>query len=134
TQGLGVVAIGLALFAVMAGILVERRPSPEAEAPRTTDHRSPITDYRPVVMFWAVAAVVALVFAWGRYLDMSPHGASGFGPYRLFYMLPKMDAMRNPLKFLYPMMLSVAVLAAFGMQYLSQQPAKQGKSGARRTR
>ena len=96
TQGIGVVTVALALLAIFVGAM--------PGAPR-----------RPLVIFWAVTAVAALMFAYGRYLDLSPTGASGFGPYRVFYWLPKMSSMRNPLKFLFPFALAVATLAAIGM-------------------
>jgi len=99
TQGIGVATVALALLAIFAGA-------------------APGSPRRPLIVFWAVTAVVALMFAYGRYLDLSPTGASGFGPYRVFYWLPKMSSMRNPLKFLYPFALAVATLAAFGMAFL----------------
>jgi len=100
TQGVGILTVALALLAVgLAGSMPGRRH---------------------VIYFWAIVAVVALLFAWGRYCDVTPTAAHGFGPYRLFYHLPGMDQMRNPLKFLYPCMLALALLAAFGMDMLLQ--------------
>ncbi len=108
TQGLGVAVIALALLAVCAACVQ-----------RTNETGGTMPTARGVMMFWSIAALVALVFAWGRYFDTAPNSASGIGAYRLFYALPKMDAMRNPLKFLYPLMLAVALLAAYGMDALS---------------
>ena len=104
TQGMGVVVIALAVCALALGLATHGA-------------------HRPVIIFWAVAGLIALLCAYGRYLDVAPYGAHGFGPYRLFYWLPKMDAMRNPLKFLYPLMLALAVLAACGMQCLREAVA-----------
>ena len=64
--------------------------------------------YRGVVIFWGTSAFIALMFAWGRY----------FVAYRLFYMLPNMDTMRNPIKFLYPFMLGLAVCSSYGFNYI----------------
>jgi hypothetical protein len=96
TQGVGVAVVALA---VMAACCVRD------------------TSRRLRVKFWLVVALVALVFAWGRYFDLRPSSGTGFGPYRLFYWLPKMDSMRNPIKFMYPLMIAVAVLAAYGVDY-----------------
>ena len=99
TQNMGIVVVALALLAIIA-------------APRMN------ANSRKVIYFWAVALVIALVFSWGRYFDLGGASASGVGPYRLFYSLPKMDAMRNPMKFLYPFMLALSILAAYGMEQL----------------
>jgi hypothetical protein len=98
TQGVGIVTVALALLAVLAA----------AWAPAQ----------RGAIYFWACAALAALLFAWGRYCDVAPTSGAGLGPYRLFYWLPKMDSMRNPLKFLYPFMLALGILAACGMDIL----------------
>jgi len=116
TQGLGVVVIALAVLAVCAALAARGEEGKHGKEKRAEQEAESNVPMRSVVLFWAVAAVVALVFAWGRYFDTAPNGARGLGAYRLFYMLPKMEAMRNPLKFLYPLMLGVAVLAAYGME------------------
>ena len=95
---------------------------------------------RGAIYFWAWVALIALLFAWGRYFDVAPTAGRGLGPYRLFYWLPKMDSMRNPLKFLYPFMLALAILAAFGMDIVltmltprkAAAPAKQSAKNARK--
>lgn len=102
TQGTGVAAIALALLAVFVVL--------------------PQKNNRAILIFWLIALILALLFAWGRHLDFAPTSAKGFGPYRLFYWLPKMDTMRNPLKFLYPFIIAIATLSAFGMQYLLVTP------------
>lgn len=109
TQGLGVVVVALAVLAVCGAL-----------GTREEEQSMGVLPSRAVIIFWAVAVVLALLFAWGRYFDTAPNSARGIGAYRLFYMLPKMDAMRNPLKFLYPLMLGVAVLAAYGMETLQR--------------
>lgn len=112
TQNMGVVVIALGILGLCAYGF----------------HRN---QNRGIILFWSIAALIALMFAWGRYFDIAPTSATGFGPYRLFYILPKMDAMRNPIKFLYPFMLGLAVCAAFGFNYLQatlEQPVpKKGK-------
>jgi len=120
TQGVGVVTVALALLALFAAAWAPAR--------------------RGAIYFWAWVALITLLFAWGRYFDVAPTAGSGLGPYRLFYWLPKMDSMRNPLKFLYPFMLAMAILAAFGMDILltlltprkAAAPAKQPAKHARK--
>ena len=71
--------------------------------------------------FWLIVAAAGLLFSYGRYCDVSPGSETGFGPYRLFYLLPKMSDMRNPIKFLYPFMLAVSVLCAAGFNALCKE-------------
>ena len=73
------------------------------------------------VIFWLAVAIAGLLFSYGRYCDISPGSETGFGPYRLFYLLPKMSDMRNPIKFLYPFMLAVSVLCALGFNTLAKE-------------
>lgn len=73
------------------------------------------------VIFWLAVAIAGLLFSYGRYCDISPGSETGFGPYRLFYLLPKMSDMRNPIKFLYPFMLAVSVLCALGFNTLCRE-------------
>lgn len=109
TQGLGVIVVALAVVGLCGAF---GRPSASEEGGGLTP--------RAVVIFWAVATVISLMFAWGRYFDTAPNSPHGLGAYRLFYMLPMMNAMRNPLKFMYPLMLGVAILAAYGTETLWQ--------------
>ncbi len=116
TQNIGVVVIALSILGLCA------------YAFNSNQHRG-------VIVFWSIAALIALLFAWGRYLDIAPTSATGFGPYRVFYLLPKMDAMRNPIKFLYPFMLGLAVCAAYGFNYLQdmlESPASKKEKKHRR--
>ena len=99
TQNMGIVVIALALLAIVMA--------------------SKMDSYsKNIIYFWGIAIIVALLFTYGRYFDIGGASESGFGPYRVFYSLPKMDSMRNPLKFLYPFMMGISLLAAYGMQYL----------------
>ena len=74
-----------------------------------------------LTLFWLAVAVVGLALSYGRYLDVAPNSASGFGPYRLFYALPMMSDMRNPIKFLYPVMLALSVMSALGFAALLEE-------------
>ncbi|HTG43107.1 MAG TPA: hypothetical protein VK633_01125, partial [Verrucomicrobiae bacterium] len=58
---------------------------------------------RRMIWFWAVAAVVALGFAWGRYAPF----------YRIVFSLPYFSAVRNAMKFMHPFHLCLMVLFAF---------------------
>lgn len=108
TQAMGNVTIALALIALCVAT---------AYAPQK----------RAIIIFWSVCFALSLLLAWGRYADIAPTSAHGFGPYRLFYWLPKMDTMRNPIKFLYPAMVALATLCAYGMYTLCHLPQTQQK-------
>ncbi len=99
TQNMGIIVIALAILAIVMA--------------------SKMDSYsKKNIYFWGIAIIIALFFAYGRYFDIGGASESGLGPYRIFYFLPKMDSMRNPLKFLYPFMIGISLLAAYGMQYL----------------
>jgi len=99
TQNMGIVVIALVLLAIITASTREKQS-------------------KGVIYFWTVSMILALLFAYGRYFDFGGASAGGFGPYRIFYWLPQMDSMRNPVKFLYPFMISLSILAAFGMEYV----------------
>ncbi len=63
---------------------------------------------RPLVLFWAGAAVAALLLAFGKYFFL----------YGWFYELPVVHHIRNPNKFLQIFQLAIAILAACGAQEL----------------
>jgi len=108
TQNMGIIVIALAILAIVTA--------------------SKMDSYsKKTIYFWGIAIIIALVFAYGRYFDIGGVSESGFGPYRIFYSLPKMESMRNPLKFLYPFMLGISLLAAYGMQYLITDTKVKGK-------
>jgi hypothetical protein len=60
------------------------------------------------VLFWAVAALLSLLFAWGRHAPF----------YRLVYALPYFNTIRNPVKFLHPFNVALVVLFAYGLHAL----------------
>ncbi|MBR5946686.1 hypothetical protein IKZ80_06360 [bacterium] len=74
-----------------------------------------------LTIFWTIVALIGLLLSYGRYCDVSPGSASGFGPYRIFYHLPMMSDMRNPIKFLYPVMLALSFLSALGFSKLCRE-------------
>jgi hypothetical protein len=58
------------------------------------------------VKFWAVAALIALVLAWGRHAPF----------YRIVYSLPYFSTIRNPIKFMHMFQLCLLVLFGFGLE------------------
>ena len=81
---------------------------------------------RKFIWFWTIAALVALVFAWGRHAPF----------YRFVYALPYFSTIRNPLKFMHPFHLSMLVLFGYGLLglsrlYLSEKIAAQAISWSR---
>jgi len=66
---------------------------------------------RKLLWFWSGVAVVCLLFAFGRFAPF----------YRLLYALPYFSTIRNPIKFLNPMIFSVSMLFAYGLNALWRQ-------------
>ncbi len=91
---LGAAPVSFAVFAIVCAF-VRRKKDPLSA----------------VTFFWAVAALVCLLLAFGRYTPV----------YRAFYALPMMDKVRCPVKFVHLLELSTAVLFAIGIARL---PAK----------
>jgi hypothetical protein len=55
--------------------------------------------------FWAAAAFVSLLLAYGRHAPF----------YQVIYQLPFFSTIRNPIKFLHPMEISVVILFGYGL-------------------
>ena len=72
------------------------------------------------VHFWAVAAMLSLIFALGRHAPF----------YQLLLPLPLFNAMRIPMKFLHGFHLSVLVLFAHGLQAIARETLERKGSRA----
>lgn len=66
---------------------------------------------RKIVIFWAVAAFISILFAWGRHAPF----------YQIVYALPYFSTIRNPIKFMHMFQLAFIILAAFGCEALCRQ-------------
>ncbi len=64
-------------------------------------------DQRQVMVFWTLALVVTFVLACGKYTPL----------YRLFFMLPGVSSIRNPVKFMQITQFAMGFLAAAGLDY-----------------
>jgi hypothetical protein len=96
----GVIVVLVALFAI-------------AQAHRRKD--SPFSrEARSQIHFWSGAAIVSLLFAYGRYAPF----------YKLVYHLPYFSTIRNPIKFMHPFECAILVLFGFGLNVLFQEPRK----------
>ena len=60
------------------------------------------------VRFWAAAAVISLLFSFGRHAPF----------YQIVYSLPYFSTIRNPVKFMHPFSLSVVILFGYGLHSL----------------
>ncbi|HRY47900.1 MAG TPA: hypothetical protein P5186_07630 [Candidatus Paceibacterota bacterium] len=60
---------------------------------------------RRMLAFWVGAAVISLLMAFGRHAPF----------YRLYYSLPFFSTMRNPIKFLQPLNISLLILFGYGL-------------------
>ncbi len=66
---------------------------------------------RKLLWFWSAVSIVCLLFAFGRFAPF----------YRLLYALPYFSTIRNPIKFLNPMIFSVSMIFAYGLNALWRQ-------------
>ncbi|HZM05178.1 MAG TPA: hypothetical protein VFC44_19445, partial [Candidatus Saccharimonadales bacterium] len=63
------------------------------------------------VWFWGGAALISLLAAWGR------HGFL----YEVIYRLPYFGNIRNPMKFMHPLNISLIILSGYGLEALSRR-------------
>lgn len=66
---------------------------------------------RKVVLFWAAAAGISLLFAWGRHAPF----------YQILYQLPYFHTIRNPIKFMHFFHLAFLILFGFGLELLCRK-------------
>lgn len=66
------------------------------------------TRERKIIWFWACAALISLLLAFGRHAPF----------YQFFYGLPQASSIRNPVKFMHPFNLSMVLLFAYGLEGL----------------
>jgi hypothetical protein len=72
----------------------------------------PFTDReRRFIWFWAGAAVLSLLFAFGRHAPF----------YRFIYALPYFSTIRMPYKFMHPFAICIVTLFAYGLEGLARQ-------------
>lgn len=70
---------------------------------------SPFTDQeKKFVWFWAGAALVSLLLAYGRHAPF----------YQFFYKLPYFSTIRNPIKFTHPLTIAMVILFGYGVEAL----------------
>jgi hypothetical protein len=93
----GVLVVAVALWAVLQSL-------------RKKDSVfSPV--HRKFIWFWAAAAFISLLLAFGRYAPF----------YHLVYILPYFSTIRNPAKFMHPFHWSLVILFAYGMHGLCRR-------------
>lgn len=72
------------------------------------------------ILFWGIATVVALLLSLGKYFPL----------YALFYQIPGMSSIRNPVKFIHVFQIGIGILAAFGADALVRGlPERTARSG-----
>ena len=95
---LGFIPVIFALFAVFAAF---RHMTGPKTSPSDEFSFSP----RAEILFWAGAALLTLLLAFGKYFPL----------YRIFYALPMVSSIRNPNKFLQIFQICFAILSGWGM-------------------
>ncbi len=110
---IGILPLLLSAFALFDRWLLRRRDNPTSPA----THTEP-----PYRLIFAALAVLSLTFMFG------------LPTYRLLYLLPGINQLNTPFRWVYALALCVAVLAAFGLDALLQQREnpKQARSWPRR--
>jgi hypothetical protein len=63
---------------------------------------------RRIIKFWTIAAIVSILFAWGRWAPF----------YKLLYPLPFFSTIRNPIKFMHFFHLAMLILFGYGLDLL----------------
>lgn len=76
---------------------------------------------RKNVWFWGGAAIVSLLLAFGRHAPL----------YQIAYAIPYLSTIRNPIKFLHPFHVSVAILFGYGLQGLYRRHLLNGTTPTR---
>ncbi|HTI73011.1 MAG TPA: hypothetical protein VMF06_23760 [Candidatus Limnocylindria bacterium] len=102
----GVLVILLAVFAVANALRRERSPYTESE--------------RRYVWFWAVAAALSLLMAYGRFAPF----------YRALFELPYFSTIRFPMKFLHGMDICLVILFGYGLEAVARLYLAPGKVAA----
>lgn len=75
---------------------------------------------RRIVKFWMFAALISILFAWGRWAPF----------YKLIYPLPFFKTIRNPIKFMHFFHLSLLILFGYGLQLLFRNYIEKATAGA----
>jgi len=104
---IGMVPLALSLFA--AGMAVGRQKfacvRKEVRSGVSNTCGSGSSETRHLTLFWAAAALLSLLLAFGKYFPL----------YAVFYQLPGIKAIRNPNKFVQIFQFAVGILAACGL-------------------
>jgi hypothetical protein len=88
------------LVVLIAAWAVARSFSRQAQTYSATEKK--------LIWFWAAMCFVGVIMAWGRHAPF----------YQLFYALPYMSTIRNPMKFMHPAHMTLMILFAYGLQGL----------------
>jgi len=112
-QYIGAIPVCFALFGLVAALLGGLRKQGggvRSTAPPALDDWA---DRRAKILFWSVVAIVALLLSYGKYFPL----------YALFYKLPLVSSIRNPVKFIHVLQLALGVLAAYGLDLALKLPS-----------
>lgn len=70
------------------------------------------------VKFWSIAALIALLLAWGRHAPF----------YKIIYSLPYFSTIRNPIKFMHIFHFCLLIVFAFGLEEIFRSRIVQAKA------
>jgi hypothetical protein len=100
----GILVVLIAAFAIATAFRKKNSPYTELE--------------RRIVFFFAGAALISVLFAWGRHAPF----------YKLIYGLPFFSTIRNPIKFMHPFHMALLILFGFGLEALFRLYVKEAES------
>lgn len=93
--------IGVTIFILMLGAVIAFVPRFKQKTLELEDEETPPND----TIFWLATGIIALFLAFGKYTPL----------YKVFYSLPMMSSMRNPVKFMHLVALAASILSAQGV-------------------
>jgi hypothetical protein len=102
----GVLVVLIAAFGVVNAFRKKSNPYSELE--------------RRLVYFFAAAAFISVLFAWGRHAPF----------YQLIYPLPFFNTIRNPIKFMHPFHMCLLILFGFGLEAMFRLYVKEADAKA----
>lgn len=114
---LGILPLLLAGFAVFSALRHTRQKSPETITDDVGTRHASSVNTRPVVFLYAVLILFSLTFMFG------------FPTYALVYILPGVNQLNSPFRWIFGVTVGVAVLAGFGADAIRRHPTSARRLG-----
>jgi hypothetical protein len=112
TVYIGAIQLVFAIFALVMLISYYRKKE------KTEDTFLSNSKNRAELLFWLITFIIVLLLSLGRYFPL----------YKLFYMIPGVNKIRCPIKFLHMCNLAVAILFAYGIDLFTESLKEKKKN------